>query len=164
MDLIIKHTTAHWGADAFTCTHGRLGFTDDKWEGDGKTPLGAFPFRRAFYRADRLSKPETALPLAEITPTCGWCDDPSSAFYNTYIQKPFTGSHEDLWLDKPMYDLIIVVGQNDSPPVAGKGSAIFIHLASPEFGPTQGCIGLELPGLLKILREATTKSRLIVEA
>lgn len=161
MDLIIKGNIAYWGDETFPCTHGRNGFTTSKMEGDGATPVGSFPFRRSFYRADRISKPITSLPLQAITPSCGWCDDPDSEQYNKYIQKPFDGSHEDLWLERNIYDLIIVVGHNDDPPAPHKGSAIFIHLTSHEKGPTQGCIGLDQVSLLKILKQSTLNSKLI---
>lgn len=163
MDLIIKNNIAHWGPHRFACTYGRHGFADVKQEADGKTPIGVFPFRRVFYRADRIEMPRTALPLDAIAQDCGWCDDPKSEQYNRYIKKPFAGSHEDLWLDRPIYDLIIVVGHNDDPPTAGQGSAIFIHLSSPDNGPTQGCIGLQKEALLQVLAECSTSSRLMVE-
>jgi L,D-peptidoglycan transpeptidase YkuD (ErfK/YbiS/YcfS/YnhG family) len=162
MDLIIQNNMASWGEHTFPFTHGPHGFTERKREGDGCTPIGEFTFRRSFYRADRMDKPITSLPLSVITPSCGWCDDPGSEHYNKYIQKPFDPSHEDLWLDKSVYDLVIVVGHNDQPPIPHQGSAIFIHMANPEFGPTKGCIGLMQNDLLRILESANTSSRLVV--
>ncbi len=162
MNLVIKNNRAIWGDHEFPCTIGENGFTDQKREGDGKTPIGAFAFRQVFYRADRMEKPQTALPLSIITPDCGWCDDPSSPHYNKYIRKPFSASHEDLWLEKSMYDVLVVVGYNDQPPTPHMGSAIFIHLANPEWGPTKGCIGLKAHALLHIISQATTDSRLVI--
>jgi L,D-peptidoglycan transpeptidase YkuD (ErfK/YbiS/YcfS/YnhG family) len=164
MDLIVTGNTANWGEHRFPCTIGSNGITDHKREGDGMTPVGAFAFRRAFYRPDRLDRPVTALPLTEITPSCGWCDDPALPEYNRYIQKPFQGSHEDMWMDRDLYNLVIVVGHNDEPVVPRGGSAIFIHLASPEFGPTRGCIGLEEVNLLLVMSQADCDSQLIVRA
>jgi L,D-peptidoglycan transpeptidase YkuD (ErfK/YbiS/YcfS/YnhG family) len=162
MNLIINGNTATWNEQPYPCTFGANGFTHHKREGDGCTPVGEFKFRRAFYRADRIT-PVTLLPLSVITQRCGWCDDPTSPLYNTYIQKPFAASHEDLWLEKDLYNLLIVVGHNDEPPTPHMGSAIFIHLASPGFGPTKGCIGLRQEDLMHILSQATTECRLIIE-
>lgn len=163
MDLIIKNNLALWGSYTFRCSFGRLGFTDNKAEGDGKTPIGIFPFRQVFYRPDRIERPKTALPISPISPRCGWCDDPASPDYNKYILKPFHTSHEDLWMKKNLYDLLIVVGHNDESPIPGKGSAIFIHIASGNYGPTDGCIGLKQENLLKIIKNADLSSRLIIE-
>lgn len=162
MDLIIKNNTALWGTTQFKCTIGENGFTSDKTEGDGKTPIGSFLFRRAYYRPDRIDKPQANIPLHTITKQCGWCDDPTSDSYNRYIQKPFEASHERLWLDEEMYDLLIVVGHNDSPPEPYKGSAIFIHLINPNGSATKGCIGLEKLALLQILAQATPETKLVI--
>jgi L,D-peptidoglycan transpeptidase YkuD (ErfK/YbiS/YcfS/YnhG family) len=103
------------------------------------------------YRPDRLYPPETALPVAPIDPADGWCDDPEDpANYNRPVTKPYAGSHEDLWRDERVYDLIVVLGFNDDPPVAGAGSAIFLHVARDGFAPTAGCVALA-PEALHIL-------------
>ena len=39
-------------------------------------------------------------------------------------------------------DLVVVLGYNDDPVVPGKGSAIFLHLARPDYSHTQGCVAL----------------------
>ncbi len=38
-----------------------------------------------------------------------------------------------MWRDDHLYDLVAVLGYNDDPVVPGKGSAIFLHLARPNF-------------------------------
>ena len=108
MDLIVQNHTALWGPDTFQCSIGRHGFTEDKLEGDEKTPIGCFRFRQAFYRPDRIKAPTTSLPISPITPDCGWCDDADSPSYNKYITKPFSASHEEMWMERALYDLVIV--------------------------------------------------------
>ena len=49
--------------------------------------------------------------------------------------------------------MIVVLGHNDDPPVPGKGSAIFMHVARPDYGPTEGCVALALPDLLELLAD-----------
>lgn len=130
---------------------GRSGFTPDKREGDGMTPLGGFPVRRAFWRPDRLERPTSALPLAPITPEDGWCDDPAHADYNLAIRLPHLARHERLWRDDHVYDLVLVIGHNDDPVVPGLGSAVFVHLTRPERTPTEGCVALDLPDMRRLL-------------
>ncbi|MEI9996164.1 MAG: L,D-transpeptidase family protein [Rhizomicrobium sp.] len=130
---------------------GRGGIGAKSREGDGITPLGRFAVRRILYRADRLVAPHTGLPLAALTPQDGWCDAPDDPAYNTQIRRPFAPSHEALWRDDPLYDLVAVLGFNDAPVVAGAGSAIFLHVARADYGATEGCIALVRDDLLAVL-------------
>jgi L,D-peptidoglycan transpeptidase YkuD (ErfK/YbiS/YcfS/YnhG family) len=54
---------------------------------------------------------------------------------------------ETLWRDDGIYDLVVVLGHNDDPPRPDHGSCIFLHLARPDFSPTQGCVALARPDL-----------------
>lgn len=63
----------------------------------------------------------------------------------------FASSHERLWRDDALYDLVVELGYNDAPPVPGLGSAIFLHLERPDGGPTEGCVALQRDDLLAIL-------------
>jgi L,D-peptidoglycan transpeptidase YkuD (ErfK/YbiS/YcfS/YnhG family) len=47
--------------------------------------------------------------------------------------------------------LVIVTGYNDDPVVPGRGSAIFIHVARPDYGSTEGCVALSRQDLLALL-------------
>ena len=60
--------------------------------------------------------------------------------------------HEKLWRDDHAYDLIIPLGYNDNPPAAGKGSAIFMHIAQPDWRGTEGCVALAQQDLLEIVK------------
>ena len=126
----------------------------DKREGDGATPLGVWPMRRVLYRPDRGEAPQTALPVAPIAPKDGWCDDPADPGYNRPVVLPYRASCEAMWRDDELYDLVVILGHNDDPPVAGLGSAIFLHCAKPDYPPTQGCVALARPDLLEVLRLA----------
>jgi L,D-peptidoglycan transpeptidase YkuD (ErfK/YbiS/YcfS/YnhG family) len=140
-----------WGKDVRRAAIGRSGIAVKQREGDGITPLGRFAVRRVLYRADRLSAPRTRLPIAAIAPDDGWCDAPHDASYNRAVKRPYRASSEAMWRDDGLYDLVVVLGFNDDPVVAGKGSAIFLHVARPDFGPTEGCIALAKDDLLELL-------------
>ena len=144
-----------WRGRGWRCTLGRSGIAAEKREGDGITPAGTFPFRRGFYRPDRVNRPEGSLEWSEINPLDGWSDDPTDPDYNRFIQHPANGtrpfSAEHLWREDQIYDLILVLGHNDAPPVPGSGSAIFMHLAREDYGPTEGCIALSHDDLWELL-------------
>jgi L,D-peptidoglycan transpeptidase YkuD (ErfK/YbiS/YcfS/YnhG family) len=139
------------GGRVYRCALGPGGIVGDKTEGDGGTPAGAFPLRRVLYRPDRLNAPNTGLPVEEIAPDQGWCDDPAHPDYNRPVRLPFTASHEKLWREDAVYDVTVILGHNDDPPVPGKGSAIFMHVARPDYGPTEGCVALALEDLMEVL-------------
>ena len=142
------------GDHVFSCAIGRTGLAGEKREGDGGTPIGTFPLRELRYRQDRVSAPETGLPLIPIGPKDGWCDAPADPAYNRPVKLPYPASAEEMWRDDHLYDLVIVVGYNDDPVVPQAGSAIFIHLAKEENGelqPTAGCVSLRVDDMLALL-------------
>lgn len=130
---------------------GAGGVTLHKVEGDHATPVGLLPLRRVFYRADRVAAPVCHLPVEPLSPHDGWCDDPADADYNQYVMLPHAGRHERLWRDDHVYDIVVVLGYNDSLPVPGRGSAIFFHLPPAGGGPTEGCIAVPEAELRRLL-------------
>jgi L,D-peptidoglycan transpeptidase YkuD (ErfK/YbiS/YcfS/YnhG family) len=143
--------------EAFRAAIGRGGRRADKREGDGATPLGPLPLRRVLFRADRVARPRCAVPVEPIAPTDGWCDDPGDPAYNRPVTLPTTAHHEALWRQDAVYDIVGVLGWNDGPPVRDRGSAIFLHVARPDYAPTEGCIALALPDLLLVLAAGLTE-------
>ncbi len=135
------------------CALGRAGViaAADKREGDGAAPLGVWPLRRVLYRPDRGPAPATALPSAPIVPDDGWCDAPDDPAYNRPVKRPYPASHEAMWRDDGLYDLVVILGHNDDPPIANMGSAIFLHCARPDYAPTEGCVALARPDLEAVL-------------
>lgn len=131
-----------------------------KREGDMASPVGSWPLRRLFYRPDRLDPPETALPVISIHKHLGWCDDPADPAYNRLIELPFAASHETMWREDSLYDLVVELGYNDEPPVAGHGSAIFLHLREEHTAHTAGCVAVTREDLMHLLTIATSDTRL----
>lgn len=132
---------------------GRSGLiaAETKREGDGATPAGAWPVRRALWRPDRLARPDTALVMDPIGPDDGWCDDLADPAYNRPVRLPWPGRHEVMTREDGLYDIVVVLGHNDDPPVPGLGSAIFLHCASPDYKPTEGCIAIARDDLVALL-------------
>jgi len=139
-----------------------------KREGDGKTPLGRYTIEYGFYRADRMDKPPAGVHLKAMTREQGWCDAPSHPSYNREVVLPFGDSHETMWRDDGLYDLVFVLSHNRWPAAAGYGSAIFLHTAKwivpddPAPKPTLGCIALALKDLLDIAPRITRQSWLLI--
>ncbi|MGF1641277.1 MAG: L,D-transpeptidase [Rhodospirillales bacterium] len=165
MDItVFAHGRLRWPEADVRCALGRSGVRTLKREGDGATPAGAYPLRGVMYRADRIDPPETGLPVRPIDPVDGWCDDPWDPYYNRPVRRPCTARHERLWRDDGCYDLLAVIGYNDAPVRAGLGSAIFLHVAQTDFGPTEGCVALALSDLRALLRACRPGDRIVIEA
>ena len=163
-DILVKSDgTLHWRGKVFHCILGRGGVIKYKHEGDGCTPEGSFPLRRVFYRPDRLEPPQCALPVMPIGRNDGWCDAPDSPLYNKLVALPFPESHENLWREDHLYDLVVTIGYNDDPVISGKGSAIFIHVCNPEGAPTKGCVALALKDLQEIVSGLESGSKITIE-
>ena len=161
MDLIVEAVagaitgTATLGDKVYRCALGRSGIFSQKREGDGATPTGRFPLRQVFYRSDRGTAPATPLPCRALTQQDGWCDDDKDHAYNQLVTLPSTARHEELWRADHLYDLILVLGHNDTPVVPGDGSAVFLHVARDDFGPTEGCVAFAERDLRDILARLT---------
>ena len=122
-----------------------------KREGDGATPLGVWPLRCALLRPERGLVPPPALPWRWLRPSDGWSDDPADPDYNRPVIHPHRFSAERLWRDDAVYDVVIVLGHNDAPPMSGLGSAIFLHAARPDRRPTEGCVAIDGAALARLL-------------
>ena len=122
-----------------------------KREGDGATPMGVFTLCEVLYRPDRVRRPRAGLPVHAVRRTDGWCDDPQDGNYNRKVRLPYAARAETLWRDDRIYDLIVVLDHNRRPRAKGRGSAIFMHVARPDYAPTAGCIALSLGDLNRLL-------------
>ncbi len=131
---------------------GRAGPVALKREGDGGTPIGSFRLRQVLYRADRVTRPRTRLPIRAIRADDAWCEDPSDRNYNRLVKARARPGIDRLMRDDHLYDIVVVLSHNDRPRIKGKGSAIFMHLARPGYTPTEGCIALSRHDLLMLLR------------
>ncbi|WP_343312975.1 L,D-transpeptidase [Brucella sp. BE17] len=133
------------------CALGKGGISAFKREGDGATPLAAMRVLHGYRRCDRGSLPPSALKLRSIRRRDGWCDAPQDANYNRPVRLPYAPSHERMWRDDGLYDVCIVLDWNIRPRRRGCGSAIFFHLARPDYAPTEGCIALKRADMARLL-------------
>jgi L,D-peptidoglycan transpeptidase YkuD (ErfK/YbiS/YcfS/YnhG family) len=140
---------------------GRNGLSAHHREGDGTTPTGTFRVGPVVYGID----PDPGVSLHYHRLACGdwWDEDPGSPTYNTFrhvacgASPPFRGGSEALWRITPAYRLFAVIEYNAAPVVAGRGSAIFLHVDTGR--PTNGCVSLpyrELESLLVKLHAGAT--------
>jgi L,D-peptidoglycan transpeptidase YkuD (ErfK/YbiS/YcfS/YnhG family) len=151
VDVATRRMTAF--GDTIPCEIGRAGSirADAKREGDGATPIGRWLIRGALIRPDRIAAPVAwHLPWRWIRSDDGWSDDAGDPAYNRPVRHPHPFSAERLWREDGLYDLIVVLGHNDAPPVPGAGSAIFLHCARPGH-PTEGCVAIETDALRSLL-------------
>lgn len=150
------------GSLRLPCALGRAGCRVLKHEGDGATPIGRWTVREVRYRADRWPHPRTRLPVRRIRVSDGWCDAPGDRNYNRPVVLPYPASAERMWRQDPLYDIVVVLGCNDRPRVQGRGSAIFMHVARPGHAPTEGCVALRRPHVLRVLERLAVGAQMRV--
>ncbi|MEJ1159771.1 L,D-transpeptidase family protein [Prosthecomicrobium sp. N25] len=150
------------GGATVPCRLGRSGITRFKREGDGATPAATMRLVALRYRADRIPRPRTGLPVRAIRPEDGWCDDPADGRYNRPVRLPFGPSHEAMARQDAVYDIVVVLDWNVSRRSLNRGSAIFLHLTRPDRRPTAGCVAVDLPVMRRLLAAAGRRAVMAV--
>jgi L,D-peptidoglycan transpeptidase YkuD (ErfK/YbiS/YcfS/YnhG family) len=150
------------GALVLPVALGRGGIKANKREGDGGTPRGRFRPLRLWWRADRLPRPRTLLPTRRITRAAAWSEDPGDRSYNRPVMRSANEPGDRLWRSDGLYDLFIEIDHNVRPRVAGRGSAVFIHVARPGFAPTAGCLALRMQDLVRLSQRIGPKTRIMI--
>jgi L,D-peptidoglycan transpeptidase YkuD (ErfK/YbiS/YcfS/YnhG family) len=141
---------------------GRGGIRANKREGDGGTPKGTFRPRQLWWRADRHPRPRTFLAVRAIGPEDAWCEDPSSRHYNQPVRRNRTGGGDHLKRDDHLYDFIVEIDHNSVPRIKGRGSAVFLHLARENFGPTAGCVSMTKSAMLRLLARLGPDTKIVI--
>jgi L,D-peptidoglycan transpeptidase YkuD (ErfK/YbiS/YcfS/YnhG family) len=141
---------------------GRAGIRANKREGDGATPRGTYQPRRLWWRPDRHRRPRTWLPIRAIRPEDAWCEDPADRHYNQPIRLDRDGAGDRLWRSDHLYDFIIELDHNTRPRIAGRGSAVFLHLAREKFSPTAGCVAMTKAAMLRLLARIGPTTRIVI--
>ncbi|MEJ2029305.1 MAG: L,D-transpeptidase family protein [Maritimibacter sp.] len=162
-DMVVTRWGARFMGRRFPVSIGRGGITHDKREGDMATPFGVWHLVMGGYRADRVSLPHSAIPLAAIRPRDIWSDDPADPDYNQWLSRhahPF--SHEKLRRAGRQYDIVLMSDWNWPQPLPGRGSAIFVHHWRRPRYPTAGCLAFRPDHLRWIVEHWQPESRIIL--
>jgi L,D-peptidoglycan transpeptidase YkuD (ErfK/YbiS/YcfS/YnhG family) len=141
---------------------GRGGIRANKREGDGATPRGRFRPVRLWWRADRAPRPRTLLSVWRIDPGIAWCEDPADRRYNRPFRRSAQETGDRLWRDDHLYDFVLEIDHNARPRIAGRGSAVFVHVMRPEKSPTAGCVALAGPVLVRLLGQVRGRTRIVI--
>ena len=161
MTILVKNKhTLQLDEFKFKCCIGKNGSTNNKIEGDKKTPKGIFKIEKLYFREDRIKKPLTLLKCIKIKKDMGWCNDvrfPKK--YNKLFKIEKGIKHEKLKRKDYKYDLFILIKYNFKKPIVGLGSCIFIHLTK-DYKPTAGCIALKKKDFLIMLKLIKKNSKI----
>ena len=144
------------------CSTGKNGITNNKIEGDKKTPKGLYSLGNLYYRSDRLKKPATSLKCIRIQKNMGWSHDTRiPKHYNKLISVNKKIKHEKLYRKDHKYDLLILIKYNYPNSKVFKGSCIFLHLTN-NYKPTAGCIALQKKDFLILLKLINPKTKISI--
>jgi L,D-peptidoglycan transpeptidase YkuD (ErfK/YbiS/YcfS/YnhG family) len=102
--------------------------------------------------------------MRRIAPDDAWCEDPTDRRYNSSFRRSANEPGDRLRRGDGLYDVIIEIDHNIRPRIAGRGSAVFIHVARDGFAPTAGCVGLRRADLLALVSALTPKTRIEIHS
>ena len=163
MHILINKNYLTYKQYKVKCAVGKRGIGQKKREGDLITPTGLYKIKYVLYRKDRIKKIQSKLKKIIIKKGMGWCNDPTSKYYNKLIKLPFYYNHEKLFKKENIYDIVLVLNYNMYPTKKNKGSAIFIHVAKKKFKKTEGCIAINKTALIKIIKEVKIRTRVKID-
>ena len=161
MTILVKNKhTLQVDEFKFRCCIGKKGSTNNKIEGDKKTPKGIFKIENLYFREDRIKKPLTLLKCIKIKKDMGWCNDVRfPRKYNKLFKIEKGIKHEKIKRKDYKYDLFIPIKYNYKKPITGLGSCIFIHLTK-DYKPTAGCVALKKKDFLILLKLISKNSKI----
>jgi L,D-peptidoglycan transpeptidase YkuD (ErfK/YbiS/YcfS/YnhG family) len=139
---------------------GRAGLSHPRTRvaGDGATPIGDYGF--VFDFGSRPDPGVDGFEWRHLQP--GDCWSGIRRAYNRWVERsPCASGDEDLWVSAGRaYRYAAVIDFNYRHPVFGRGSGIFLHVATES--PTSGCVSLPERDLLKVLRWMRPGARILI--
>lgn len=163
-DLVVGRWGARFGGRRLPCAVGCGGIGVKRREGDGITPVGRHRLETVLARPDRVPPALARRLRARSTgPADGWSDDPADPAYNRPVRRPHRFGSEALRRADRQYDIVGVLDWNRDPVVAGRGSAIFLHVWRAPRRPTAGCVAFARADLAWLLARWTPRSRVVVQ-
>lgn len=142
---------------------GYYGMSEDKREGDRRTPVGSFGFMSVF---GILPDPGSRMPYKQLEEGDFWVDDGNSRYYNQMVNENQTprdwNSAEELMRITPSYNYVLALDYNTAQRVPGKGSAIFLHGIHPQKTWTEGCIAIPEERVKQLVQELGTGARIVI--
>ena len=163
MNIIIKKHLLLYKGYKLKCSIGKSGITSSKKEGDLSSPKGRFKLGLLYYRKDRIKSLKSKIKKRIIKKNMGWCSDYRCKKYNQEIYFPFKYRAEKLYRKDNIYDIFINIKYNHSPPIKGRGSAIFLHLSNKKYQPTSGCVALLKKDFIKILPLINNNTKILIK-
>jgi len=159
MLLVNKNKILIYNNKKYKCAIGLNGLTSNKVEGDKKTPMGTYSLGELFVRTDRIKNLKTKYKFIPIKNNMAWSDDPNNIEYNKLIETK-NYHKEALYRDDNIYNLILIINYNTNPVIPNKGSAIFLHVSTKDYKPTNGCIAINVNDFIEILALLDTHEKI----
>lgn len=143
---------------------GYYGMTDDKKEGDRRTPTGMYSFVSVF---GILPDPGSRMAYRQVEDGDFWVDDSNSRYYNQLVNArevvPEWNSAEELIRIEPSYHYVLALDYNTAERVPGKGSAIFLHGTDSRKTWTEGCIAIPEEQVKLLVQELDSTARIVIQ-
>lgn len=139
---------------------GKNGITEEKKEGDQKTPIGEFELG-SILGINLEERNKNGLKYTQINEEMYWVDDCKSKYYNQLVEiskvEKDWNSAEHLIDYKVQYEYLIEIKTNPNN-IQGKGSAIFLHCTNN--CPTAGCVAIDKESMKKIVQNIDSETKI----
>lgn len=141
---------------------GYYGMSDNKAEGDRRTPTGTYKFTKAF---GILDDPGAVMDYKKLDHDDYWVDDSTSACYNQMVSTKTTAktwrSAEHLIKVNPCYNYVLALGYNEDC-ISGKGSAIFLHGMHPQKNWSEGCVAIDQEYVKQLVCQVDAQTKIVI--
>lgn len=150
IDVVIGRSGLAWGGGLLS--EQPLPGAPVKREGDGKSPAGIFALGTAFGFA---SSADLRLPYKQLRDATECVDDSASMYYNTIVDRDavlridWSSSEKMRSIDQYRWGAVV---QHNTPPRAGGGSCIFLHIWNGPSSTTSGCTAMRQEDVETLLR------------
>lgn len=142
---------------------GRNGITEQKQEGDGKTPLGEFQLGVILGTEIGIQN-KNGLEHKKITKGMYWVDDSNSKYYNQLVNENEVekdwNSAEHL-MEYPIEYKYLVEIKINPENISGKGSAVFLHSSNNK--PTAGCVAIDSNSMRTIIENIDENTKIEIK-
>ena len=164
------HCVATFDNKSYQVIVGKNGLSENKIQGDCKTPIGEFTLSKTiFYRDDKINKSEfenNDYEFAEIKENLTLCRDFLNIHYNKLVHP--NDNHQckqtsGLYRADSLFNIVIPIDYNVNPVIAGKGAGIFIHTRGMGNSGSKGCIRFWKNDLVKIINKLTDETRIVID-
>ena len=141
----------------------KKGSTKNKIEGDHKTPVGEFKFKKIYYRKDKLGEMIFLIYLLQvIRKNDGWCDDPNINFtinILNFLLMQVLRNYSEMMIFMILFVLLIIT----LIQLYLEKVVQYFYIFANQILGTEGCIAIEKKNIIELSKKIDLTTKLIIK-